>query len=108
MEVFKSMGAVQKELSTMGIGKNGRNERQRFDFRKIDDLYNVLGPLLAKHDLLIIPNTLKSECKTLTSSNGTPVYMRGLKMNITLFLLKMDQNIKLLIQVRQWIHTIKD
>jgi len=79
MEVFKSMGAVQKDLSTMGIGKNGRNERQRFDFRQIDDIYNVLGPLLAKHDLLIIPNTLKSECKTLTSANGSPVYYARVK-----------------------------
>jgi hypothetical protein len=44
------------ELSTMGIGKNRKNEGQKFMFRGIDDVYAALSPLLVKHGLTIVPS----------------------------------------------------
>jgi len=41
------MAAVMLDLEA--VGKNRRNEQQRYTFRGIDDFYNSLHPVLAKH-----------------------------------------------------------
>jgi hypothetical protein len=41
------MAAVMLDLEA--VGKNRRNEQQRYAFRGIDDFYNSLHPVLAKH-----------------------------------------------------------
>jgi len=55
MEVYKAIVAVQGELSKVGISKDQKNVQQGFKFRSIDDVYNALAPLLAKHRLCMLP-----------------------------------------------------
>jgi len=55
MEVYKAIVAVQGELSKVGISKDQKNAQQGFKFRSIDDVYNALAPLLAKHRLCMLP-----------------------------------------------------
>lgn len=72
LEVHKAIVAVAAELSGVGIGKDHRNTEQKFNFRGIDDVLNTLSPLLAKHQLFLIPNVLeRAVTEGKTKSGGT-------------------------------------
>ena len=58
MNVYACIAAVSAELAQAGISKDRKNEQQGYKFRGIDDVYNALAPLLAKHGLVIIPRIL--------------------------------------------------
>lgn len=71
MSVYKSINAVQAELTKIGITKDGRNTQGAgYNFRGIDQVYNTLSPLLSKHGLCILPRVIKSEQTERTSSKG--------------------------------------
>lgn len=57
--VYAAIAAVAGECSTQGIGKRHINRDDGYDYRSIDDLYERLSPLLAKHRLCILPRVLK-------------------------------------------------
>ena len=54
MNVYKAINAVQAELAQTGITKDRRNQQQGYNFRGIDDVFNALSPLLARHGLCIL------------------------------------------------------
>ncbi len=60
-KVYSAIAAVAGALSKQGIGKDQKNTMQGYEFRGIDDLYNVLGPILAEHKLCILPRVLARE-----------------------------------------------
>jgi hypothetical protein len=70
MKVYQAINAVQAELSKDGITKSRRNQQQGYNFRGIDDVYNALSPLLAKHGLCILPRVLSRECQERTTQKG--------------------------------------
>lgn len=70
--VHKAVVEVTKSLSAVGIGKDSRNQEQKFNYRGIDDVLNALSPLFAKHNLLITPNVLeRTVIEGKTKSGGT-------------------------------------
>ena len=76
MEVYKAINAVQADLCAEGITKNRRNQAQSYNFRGIDDVYNALSPLLAKHGLCILPRILTRTCdERATKSGGSMFYI---------------------------------
>jgi hypothetical protein len=74
MEVYKAINAVQADLCAEGITKNRRNQAQSYNFRGIDDVYNALSPLLAKHGLCILPRILVRTCDERTTKNGGSMF----------------------------------
>ena len=76
MNVYKSINAVQTELARHGISKDRVNQSQGsgYKFRGIDDVYNTLSPLLAKHGLCILPRVLKRECVERASQRGSALF----------------------------------
>jgi hypothetical protein len=48
-DIHAAIAAVRAELCKVGIAKNQRNEMQKFKYRGIDDAYAVASPILAKH-----------------------------------------------------------
>jgi hypothetical protein len=75
MQVYKAINAVQAELSTIGIVKDKRNSQGAgYNFRGIDDVYNAIAPLLAKHGLCILPRVLARECVERTSKQGGALF----------------------------------
>lgn len=75
-EVYAAINAVQSDLAKEGITKSRRNQQQGFNFRGIDDVFNALSPLLAKHGLCILPRILKRECvERQTHKGGTLFYV---------------------------------
>lgn len=70
MEVYKAINKVQAALARSGITKDRRNQQQGYNFRGIDDVYNVLSPLLAEHGLCILPRCLSRVCVERTTAKG--------------------------------------
>jgi len=53
-KIYEAMTAVMSEISA--IEKNKINRHQEYKFRGIDDVYNALHPLFAKHKIFICPH----------------------------------------------------
>jgi hypothetical protein len=74
MNVYKAICAVQGELAHTGISKDHRNQQQGYSFRGIDDVYNVLSPLLAKYGLCILPRMLSRNCEERQTAKGGALF----------------------------------
>lgn len=75
MSVYKAINAVQSELSKTGITKDRTNTQgSGYKFRGIDDVYNAIAPLLAKHGLCILPRVLSRTCDERVSKNGGALF----------------------------------
>ncbi len=76
MKVYQCINAVQHKLSATGISKAHKNTQQGYQFRGIDDVYNVLSPLLAEAGLCILPRMLTRSCdERQTAKGGTLFYV---------------------------------
>lgn len=74
MKVYEAINKVQSALSKEGISKNRRNQQQGYNFRGIDEVYNVLSPLLAEHGLCILPRMIDRVCIERQSSKGSALF----------------------------------
>jgi hypothetical protein len=73
--VYQAIAAVMKDLSAEGIGKNNKNQQQGYKFRGIDDVYNALAPVLARHQLCMLPRILSRDViERQTKSGGALFY----------------------------------
>lgn len=74
MHVYKAINAVQADLARSGIGKDRENTFDKYKFRGIDDVYNALSPLLAKHGLCILPRIISREVAERESQKGGALF----------------------------------
>ena len=75
MKVYQAINSVQLALSKIGIEKNRTNQQgSSYKFRGIDDIYNVVSPLLAEHHLCILPRMLARNCVERVSKNGGALF----------------------------------
>lgn len=72
--VYKAINAVQADLAKVGISKDRKNEAQGYKFRGIDEVYNVLSPLLARHGLCILPRCTERVCVERSNAKGTALF----------------------------------
>lgn len=56
--VYEAIAKVSAELSVRGVGKDRTNQQQHFQYRGVDDVYQVLAAVLPKHGLVIIPRVV--------------------------------------------------
>jgi len=69
MSVYEAINAVMDDVRA--VGKNDRNEQQRFNFRGIDAVVNALSPVMRKHGLTVRPsNVLSIEHIPFTAKSG--------------------------------------
>lgn len=78
--VHKAIVQVAAELSQDGIGKDHRNAEQKFNFRGIDDVLNVLSPLLARHKLHVMPTVVERVATVAKSASGKDKQMVTVKV----------------------------
>ena len=72
--VYKAIADVSAEIAQAGISKSRKNEQQGYKFRGIDDVYNALAPVLAKHGLVILPRILSRACVERTTAKGAVLF----------------------------------
>ena len=53
------------------LGKDGKNEFQKYDYASIDKFLSTLNPLMAKHGLIIMQD--EETCKIITYTKGRPL-----------------------------------
>jgi hypothetical protein len=68
-QIYGLMAQVLAEVGS--IGKGRRNEQQGYSFRGIDDVYEAVHPLFAKHGLFTLPRVLNEEVMERTTERGT-------------------------------------
>lgn len=73
-KVFTAIAAVMAEIGAEGISKDRRNAQQGYNFRGIDEVYNALSPILAKHKLCILPRILSREVVERTTQKGGALF----------------------------------
>jgi hypothetical protein len=81
--IFKQICAVMADIDA--IGKNQINQQQKFKFRGIDDVYNSLHAILAKHQIFTVPTVLTEEFKEETAKSGSKCTRAILKMKYTFY-----------------------
>lgn len=82
--VYPAIAAVMAELASSGVSKTQRNQHDGYNFRGIDDVYNALAPVLAKHHLLMLPRVLNREVVERTSAKGMALFYVTVEMEFTL------------------------
>ena len=86
--IFNSLNKVQRALAEKGIGKDQKtNFGERFEYRGIDDVYNVIGPLLADAGILVNPTVFKDKTEPRTTSKGKPTLHTKVWVNYTFYAL---------------------
>ncbi len=80
IKVYECINKIQAALSRTGISKDKRNTMQNYSFRGIDDIYNALAPLLAEHNLVILPKVLSREITERVSQKGGTLFYVVLEM----------------------------
>lgn len=73
-EVYKAIASIIGEMSKVGIAKNSKNKQQGFNFRGIDAVYNALAPMLASHELMILPRVLSRDVTEKATRNGGTLF----------------------------------
>lgn len=66
--IYKKISAVMTEITA--IGKDRTNQQQGFKFRGIDDVYNELHDIMAKHGVFTVPTILDRKYRELQTSKG--------------------------------------
>lgn len=67
-EIYGKINAIMKDIPA--IGKDRKNKQQGFAYRGIDDVMNVLFPLLARHGVFVIPEVLSTTRTERQTQNG--------------------------------------
>ena len=75
--IHQALVAVGAELAKVGISKDRKNEQQNFRFRGIDDVMNVVSPILAKNDVLFLVNYVDyPDVERVTGKGSTLIYSK--------------------------------
>lgn len=77
-KIYGLMATVLAEVGS--ISKGRRNEQQGYKFRGIDDVYDAVHPLFAKHGIFTVPRVLSEETSERTTATGT--VLRFVKLTI--------------------------
>ncbi|MCU5775073.1 ERF family protein [Erwiniaceae bacterium BAC15a-03b] len=76
MKVYEAISNVARDMAEKGISKDRKNVQQGFQFRGIDQVYNALAPMLAKHGLVILPRiTERTVTERVTQKGGVLFYV---------------------------------
>ncbi len=81
--IYKKIADVMRDLEA--IGKDRKNTVQNYAFRGIDDVYNALHPIMAKHGVFSVPTVLDDRTEERTTKSGSALIYRLLKIKFDFF-----------------------
>lgn len=68
--VYGAIADVMAAVAKEGLSKDRRNQQQGYQFRGIDDVYNLLCAILAENRLVILPDVEKMEREERQTQKG--------------------------------------
>lgn len=69
-DIYTAMAAVMADCDH--VAKRDRNEHARFVFRGIDAVLNAVGPILRKHQVVVVPQLRSVAYELVQTSTGKP------------------------------------
>jgi len=72
--IYPAMAAIMKEIQ--GIPKNRLNQKQGYNFRGIEDFYNTIHDVMAKHDVFNLVRVVHQESQQLQTHAGNAIILR--------------------------------
>lgn len=81
--IYKAISGVIADIGA--VGKDGMNIQQKYKFRSIDDVYNVLNPALAKNKVFIVPEILEERRETKQMKSGVAATFVICKIKYTFY-----------------------
>lgn len=81
--IFEAMAGIMVDIDA--VGKNQKNQSQGFKFRGIDDVYNAVHPILAKHGVFTIPTVLNERTEERQTNRGGNLIYRILTIKYTFY-----------------------
>lgn len=84
IEVYKAIAAIQGKLAQAGIQKGRKNQQQGFAYRGIDDVYAALAPLMADHNLCILPRVTDKYAEERKSAKGGVLFYTAVTVDFDL------------------------
>lgn len=83
--VFALIAQVSAEIAKVGISKDQINQHQKYQFRGIDDVYNVVGPIMSRHGLVLLPNHLSRTVEVFERGDKGKTFLVQLETEFTFF-----------------------
>lgn len=81
--IFETINAVMEEIGA--LGKNSRNEQQKYMYRGVDDVMNALNPAFIKHKLLMVPEVVSQKREERQTANGKNIIYSVLSVKYTFY-----------------------
>ena len=81
--IYSKMSAIMSDIDF--IGKENKNISQGFVFRGIDDVYNALHSIMAKHGVFTIPCVLEDRTEERQTKTGGNLIYRVLRIQFRFF-----------------------
>lgn len=82
-QIYEAIAAIMSEVPA--IGKNKQNQQQNFKYRGIDDAYNALQPLMAKHGVFTVPEVMERAREERVNAKGTTLAFVILRVKYTFY-----------------------
>lgn len=81
--IFETINVVMEEIGA--VGKNSRNEQQKYMYRGVDDVMNALNPAFIKHKLLMVPEVVSQKREERQTANGKNIIYSVLSVKYTFY-----------------------
>lgn len=81
--IYQAITEIMADVEA--IGKDKRNQQQGFNFRGIDDVYNSIHPLFAKHGVFSVPFVESERTEDRLTKNGGNLIYRILTIRYTFY-----------------------
>lgn len=83
MNIYESIAAIMQEIPA--IGKEKKNKERGFMYRGIDDVMNVLQPLLSKYRVFAVPEVLEQVREERVAKSGRNLLFSLLRIKYTFY-----------------------
>ena len=81
--IFETINAVMEEIGA--VGKNSRNEKQKYMYRGVDDVMNALNPAFTKHKLFMVPEVVSQKREERQTANEKNLIHSVLSVKYTFY-----------------------
>lgn len=79
-QIHKQLAAIMEDVEA--VGKDQENKQQGFKYRGINQVVDMLHPIMAKHKVFVLPEILEDRTEERTTSRGNTLIYRVLKVRI--------------------------
>jgi hypothetical protein len=81
--IFQAIPAAMADIEA--IAKTRNNTAQNFKFRGIDDVYNALHEVLAKHKIFTVPEVVSRESSERETKTGSVLFYEKIRMKYVFY-----------------------